>query len=245
MKKILFFLLLLAATSTQAQDVIVKRDGSTILSKVIEITTTEVKYKRFSNQNGPTYTISKAELQAINYENGEKETFDGAQTTNTGVSGHVGPVTDADLLRMVDQEKQKPVKVKTEEDKLRLKVKRLKLAGWITGSAMAAGGIALFFYGLANDDGEPFTYHKGNIGGGAQFTIPGLICFAGGVATTTACLIRAHNIKKNAGLALQSAPVFQHDFAFSNGTTLSTSIDMLKDSRLKSQTLGIGLRYSF
>ncbi|MBQ7442518.1 MAG: hypothetical protein IJS59_01435, partial [Bacteroidaceae bacterium] len=98
MKKILFFLLLLAATSTQAQDVIVKRDGSTILSKVIEITTTEVKYKRFSNPTGPTYTISKAELQAINYENGEKETFDGTQTTNTGVSGHVGPVTDADLL---------------------------------------------------------------------------------------------------------------------------------------------------
>lgn len=44
MKKILFFLLLLAATSAQAQDVIVKRDGSTIVSKVIEITTTEVKY---------------------------------------------------------------------------------------------------------------------------------------------------------------------------------------------------------
>lgn len=52
MKKILFFLLLLAATSTQAQDVIVKRDGSTIVSKVIEITTTEVKYKRFSNPTG-------------------------------------------------------------------------------------------------------------------------------------------------------------------------------------------------
>jgi len=224
MKKILFFLLLLAATSAQAQDVIVKRDGSTIVSKVIEITTTEVKYKRFSNPTGPTYTISKAELQAINYENGEKETFDGAQTTNTGVSGHVGPVTDADLLRMAVK-----VLTPTEEEKLRLKVKRLKLAGWITGSALAAGGIVSFTYG------GPFP----------PTIVTGVCLFAGGVATTTACLIRAHNIQKNAGLALQSAPVFQQDFAFGNGTTLSTSIDMLKDSRLKSQTLGIGLRYSF
>ena len=244
MKKILFFLLLLAATSTQAQDVIVKRDGSTIVSKVIEITTTEVKYKRFSNPTGPTYTISKAELQAINYENGEKETFDGTQTMNTGVSGHVGPVTDADLLRMVDQEKQKPVKVLTltEEEKLRLKVKRLKHAGWISGSAMAAGGIALFTYGFVVSSGHSSPFEFGYAG---AFTTFGLIIFAGGVATTTACLIRAHNIQKNAGLALQSAPVFQHDFAFSNGTTLSTSIDMLNDNRLKSQTLGIGLRYSF
>ena len=70
MKKILLFFLLLAAANVSAQDVIVKKDGTTILSKVIEIGTSEVKYKKFSNQSGPTYSISKSELQTINYENG-------------------------------------------------------------------------------------------------------------------------------------------------------------------------------
>ena len=65
-----------------------KKDGSTILSKVIEIGTSEVKYKKFSNQNGPTYTILKEEIQAINYENGEKENLSNANSDkNTGSTG--------------------------------------------------------------------------------------------------------------------------------------------------------------
>lgn len=80
MKKELSLLLLSFCVSTAlAQDVIVKHDGSTILSKVIEIGTTEVKYKKFSNQNGPTYSILKADILSINYENGEKDTFTDAQ----------------------------------------------------------------------------------------------------------------------------------------------------------------------
>ena len=76
MKKELSLLLLSFCVSTAlAQDVIVKHDGSTILSKVIEIGTTEVKYKKFSNQNGPTYSILKSDILSINYENGEKDDF--------------------------------------------------------------------------------------------------------------------------------------------------------------------------
>ena len=78
MKKVLLCLMLLSATSVFAQDVIVKKDGSTILSKVVEIGSAEVKYKKFSNQNGPTYTITKAEIKTINYENGERDTFSDA-----------------------------------------------------------------------------------------------------------------------------------------------------------------------
>ena len=74
--KVLLSLALATGTTTVfAQDVIVKHDGSTILSKVTKIGTTEVEYKKFSNQNGPTYSIQKSDIQAINYENGEKETF--------------------------------------------------------------------------------------------------------------------------------------------------------------------------
>ena len=81
MRKILFVILLFSTTCVFAQDVIVKKDGSTILSKVIEIGTSEVKYKKFSNQNGPTYSIVKSDVQTINYENGEREDF----SQNTGM----------------------------------------------------------------------------------------------------------------------------------------------------------------
>lgn len=79
----LYSLLLMSlfAASVYAQDVIVKKDGSTILSKVVEIGSGEVKYKKFSNQDGPMYTILKTEIQAINYENGEKESFSLQEST--------------------------------------------------------------------------------------------------------------------------------------------------------------------
>lgn len=77
MRRQLFLLLSLAvAASVHAQDVIVKKDGSTILSKVIEINTADVKYKKSSNPDGPTYTINTSDILSINYENGEKETFE-------------------------------------------------------------------------------------------------------------------------------------------------------------------------
>lgn len=75
-KTILFFILLTFARLASAQDIIVKKDGSTIMSKVTEIGKTEVKYKKFSNQNGPTYTLSVSDIFSINYENGEKEAFE-------------------------------------------------------------------------------------------------------------------------------------------------------------------------
>lgn len=78
MKKIYFvFLMSILSQNVFSQDVIVKRDGSSIISKVLEVNTDNVKYKKYSNLNGPTYTINKSELFSINYENGEKDMFDG------------------------------------------------------------------------------------------------------------------------------------------------------------------------
>lgn len=59
-----------------AQDVIVKKDSSTILSKVVEISSTEIKYKKWSNQDGPTYLININEVMSINYANGEIDKFE-------------------------------------------------------------------------------------------------------------------------------------------------------------------------
>lgn len=76
MRRLLVPLIIMLALVVHAQDVIVKKDGSTILSKVLEVNQDNVKYKKHSNPNGPTYTVSIADIMAINYANGEKDTFD-------------------------------------------------------------------------------------------------------------------------------------------------------------------------
>lgn len=74
MKKLsLLIVLFCVSLMTMAQDVIVKKDGSTIQSKVMEINGSEIKYKKWSNLDGPMYSISRMEVNSINYQNGEVE----------------------------------------------------------------------------------------------------------------------------------------------------------------------------
>lgn len=61
--------------STHAQDKIMFIDGTEILSKVKEINNTEIKYKLFDNQDGPTIITLKKNIFIIKYENGTKEVF--------------------------------------------------------------------------------------------------------------------------------------------------------------------------
>lgn len=87
MKRLLLLVVLFCASwSVLAQDVIVKKDGSTILSKVMEINDAEIKYKKWSNQDGPVYSIKRVEVSSINYQNGEVEKYSdevtGSSSTN-------------------------------------------------------------------------------------------------------------------------------------------------------------------
>ena len=59
-----------------SQDTILKRNSEKILAKVIEITPTEIKYKKTAFLDGPTYIDKKSEIQMIVYSNGIKELFE-------------------------------------------------------------------------------------------------------------------------------------------------------------------------
>lgn len=72
-KHLLLIVLFCASLMSVAQDVIVKKDGTTIQSKVLEISETEIKYKKWSNQEGPLYSIRRSLVDSINYQNGEVE----------------------------------------------------------------------------------------------------------------------------------------------------------------------------
>ncbi len=77
MKKLMlvFAALVCGIFSVTAQDLIVKIDATEIKSKVLEIAPDVVKYKKFSNLEGPTYILPVSEIDHILFANGEKEQF--------------------------------------------------------------------------------------------------------------------------------------------------------------------------
>jgi hypothetical protein len=76
MKYILLFILFICSSNiTKAQDTLSMRSGENILVKVIEVGTSEVKYKKQDNLNGPIFSILKSDLLIIKYENGTKDDF--------------------------------------------------------------------------------------------------------------------------------------------------------------------------
>ena len=64
--------------SAVAQDVIVKKDNSEIQALVLRISDEDIEYKKWSNQNGPTYSIAVTNVASIRYANGDVDQFDGA-----------------------------------------------------------------------------------------------------------------------------------------------------------------------
>lgn len=71
--------------SGYSQDTIKLKNGSVLPSKVLEITTTEIKYKRFDNLEGPVYTMLKNEVKSIKYKNGTIEIMSEATTANDSI----------------------------------------------------------------------------------------------------------------------------------------------------------------
>ena len=82
MKKTILLLVaaLCGVLTAAAQDLIVKTDATKVEAKVTEITPDAVRYKRFSNPDGPTYVLPVADIDYIQYANGEKERFRAAET---------------------------------------------------------------------------------------------------------------------------------------------------------------------
>lgn len=87
-KSILFLALLFSVLCAKSQDTIVKRNGDKIIAKVLEIGPSEIKYKRFDFQDGPTYVEFKSNIDKINYSNGVKEIFTSSspQTNQTNAN---------------------------------------------------------------------------------------------------------------------------------------------------------------
>ena len=148
MKKIfyLFAVMMMLAVSANAQDVVVLKDGSLLNAKVVEVTETTIRYKKFDNIDGPTYTMSKEKILAINYENGTKDVFenyvkeksDVAQSIDNASSNISSSVTKSgnNISRGIDNS------VYLKQQDMINSGKTIRTLGFVVGALCSGGGIA-------------------------------------------------------------------------------------------------------
>jgi hypothetical protein len=80
--KVLLLLCIISPLFVFSQDLILKKNGDEIKSKVVEILKTEIKYKKFENLNGPVYSLDITEVFMVRYENGSKDVFNQFESDN-------------------------------------------------------------------------------------------------------------------------------------------------------------------
>ena len=218
MKQLLVLLLLLCSISVSAQDVIMKKDGSTVVCRVVEVTATEITYKKWSDLKGSNYVMDKSLVSGINYENGKKETFSEAENLYKPNNQNDGEQTLNDKALYLIDRSLHPTPMGT---------KVMRVTGCVIG-AMATG---VAIYALIDN------------GGDSDIVVAS--CLLGGAAVTSGLLVTANLYKRHYQNKYRITTIYQHDIPFSNGSSLSLSADMLNDRTLGTNTVGLGLRYNF
>ena len=79
-----FFITLLSHFTATAQDIIHRKNGKTLEAKVLEVGDTEIKYKLFTQPDGPTYVMDATLVKKVVFANGAVHKFDdGGSINNT------------------------------------------------------------------------------------------------------------------------------------------------------------------
>ena len=77
MKKTLFLIAFVTSSFTlNAQDILVRKSGETENVKVLEVSPTEIKYKKSNNPDGPVFIEKRSKIYSITYQNGEVQAFE-------------------------------------------------------------------------------------------------------------------------------------------------------------------------
>lgn len=215
MRKILYFLLFVCSMVAQAQDVIVRKDGNTIVCRVLEVSSSDVTYKKWNALDGSNYVTSITEISYITYENGEKKVFTAsAFQENIPVTSLQTQSNDVELLKMTSLSE------------------RMKKNAWYIGVPMILAGSAVIATGLVFLDYEDVFLATG-----------GGVLVLSGIVYTSSCLVKAHRINKQ--FYVQSSKLLQHEFRFKKGSSLTAGVDLLRDNKYHNATLGVGVNYKF
>lgn len=75
MRRLIITLTFMYFVSVSAQDLIIKRNGDSIVCRIIETGRTEVVFKRWNNLEGDRYNMNIADVSSIQYEGNDKITI--------------------------------------------------------------------------------------------------------------------------------------------------------------------------
>lgn len=75
MRNTLFLAFSFATLLVNAQDQIIKKNGTSLDAKITEVEQWKISYKKFDNLDGPTYVVDKAEIYKIIFNDKTEETL--------------------------------------------------------------------------------------------------------------------------------------------------------------------------
>lgn len=96
-------------TQTFAQDIIKTKSGKSIEAKILEVSDEAIRFKKFSNQEGPTVVIKLAKVASVTYENGEVEEFDEEEEVAVKPRSARSRSVDRSYVVQEETEEEKPV----------------------------------------------------------------------------------------------------------------------------------------
>ncbi|MCL2411313.1 MAG: hypothetical protein FWC97_06685 [Treponema sp.] len=94
----LIVFLLIGISAVAAQDLIILRDGNVIEARVTEISTTEIRYRRFDFLDGPIFVAPVANVLSIRFEGGTVQVF------NQAAPAHVATAPAAQQRTRAEQQ---------------------------------------------------------------------------------------------------------------------------------------------
>ncbi len=228
MKHWLFLMLFCCAVCASAQDVIVKKDGSTVVCRVLEVKSSEVVYKLWTERNGSSYIMDLSLVSSINYESGKKESF------SEIMENKYSPYNQNNGERQIND---KALLIMDMDSKGNLKkAKRLKIAGYTgIGVTFLIGGAIMTIDGVDSND---FFKEDGFVAGACLISA--------GAVVAIPCLWKGYKMSKEYK-RIQNYALYQQNFKLKNGNSITPSVDMLKytDKGFNTQTIGLGLSYNF
>lgn len=232
----LVLFLLVTILSLNAQDVIVKKDGTTVLCKIYEVNGTDIVYKKWSDLNGDKYIMDRSIVSVINYQDGRQDKLN-EQTFNNyspGIQQSGAAAYNDNSLLSIDYARVNNPYLK--------RAKRLRIIGWTAGSALLASGIIMMAVGeherVSESHGPGFFKER--------VSAAGFGVAVAGVLTTGTCLIFANNIQKKADKMTVSS-LMEYDFKLGNNSRLTAGIDVFQNQHLNkiNYGLGLGLKLNF
>lgn len=238
--------LLASVFAVSAQDIIVTNDGDAISAKVLELTDTSIKYKNFSNQQGPTFELPISQVKSLIYENGRKVTFEPQATQQVAqptqpTQPNPQPQTTNNQARPYSQMQQQTAQsdaelmrqYKTAFSDPYSKAKRLRTIGWVGGSVFFLSGvIAAAITAEDTSDSDFFLY------GGTGLVVGTIWCTAFNLAAN-------HQKKKARSYNIYSSTLMEQELFNAGNSNLCAGVDMLTDSYTKNRAIGVGLRLNF